>query len=326
MSQVRGDGNAVDPNRVLNGQILRQLRPLSVRGLAEVLRSYERFFHTVQLLEEFFPPMLEEYERLQAVRHKFTLERAIYQREPEVVGWWQVLAHFFNLVEHNDWFPINWKVISEAGECWLSPEYTDRGELLATYINYIPLTLYGLTDKSIEKYPPLELLHALLFKGQVKAVSAQLLAEAEIYDTLDTWTEQDKANAWGFLRRIENDPGPWPDAVRTLPALARYACHTTGNIVLDGQFNPYNQEGPWCTWTNHTIQIQASWQRAKLALHWFDRLMKWYTHEPARLTSLAHFLIEGAEIEQKLSRSTQSETAKNQQLYALIGGMYELNW
>jgi len=326
MSQVKRDGSAVDPGGVLNGQILRRLRPLSVKGIAEVLRSYERFFHTVQLLEEYFPPALEEYEKLRAIRHQFSLDKATYQKELDVVGWWQILAHFFNLIEHQGYFPINWKVVNEAGECWLRPEYQDRGELLATYINYIPLNLYGLTDKSIEKYPPMELLHALLSKCQVKAVSTKLLTEAEIYDALDTWTEPDKANAWAFLRRIEADPAPWPEAVRIMPALARYACNATGNIVLDGQFNPYNREGPWCTWSNHLIQMQASWQRAKMTLQWFDRLMRWYAREPARIASLAHFLIEGAEIEEKVSRSTQSETFKNQQVNSLIGGMYELNW
>jgi hypothetical protein len=210
----------------------------------------------------------------------------------------------------------------------VNPEYSDQGELLATYINYIPLRLYGLTDKAIEKYPPMELLHVLLSRCEVKAVSTELLAEAEIYDSLDTWTEQDKASAWQFLERIESDPSLWPEPIRTLPALARYACHATGNIVLDSTFNPYDQHGPWCTWDNHTIQIQASWQRAKIILQWFDRLMKWYAREPAKIASLAHFVMEGAELEQRLSRSTRpaSEATKNHQIYSQIGGIYELDW
>lgn len=318
-----------DPGWVLGEVSLSHCQPLSIKGLADRLRKYERCFNAFQLLDEHFPVAVAEYEaRLATVRGDFSLDQEDYDREPKKVGWWQVLAHFFNLVER-DLFPINWNVVSEAGACWADPQYSDKGELLATYITYIPLLLYGLGEKTVQNYPPMEVMHVLLSQCKVEAVSANLLVEAGIYDSLDSWTAKDKASAWQFLQLIETSPSAWPESIRTLPTLARYACHATRNIVLDSTFNPYSQEGPWLTWNNHTIHVQSSWNRARITLKWFDRLMKWYMEEPGRLAYLAQFIMEAAKIEQKLGpASAASDNGKRIQIHtSLLGGFYdELNW
>lgn len=295
------------PARLLTPAILallKQIRPAQVGGVIEELRYYQRLREAFQLLDEFFPEAIQQYGHMQQVRDQFTLDEQDYKRETWNIGWWQVLAHFFNLLEEQDVIQINWAVANQACSYWAAPEYPDRGSLFATYLSYIPLQLHGLThEETLLKCPPMELFHALLADCDFKVVSADILTQAELYDALDEWGESDRAAAWRFLHRIEANPGIWPAPIRQIPELARYSCHKTDNLILDQTFNPYSgqarQSGPWLTWANHLTQVAASWKRAKPVLHWFQRLMAWYDDEPGRLSALAQFIIDGAELERR---------------------------
>ena len=112
------------------------------------------------------------------------------------MGWWEVLAHLANLIEAEDWFPINWPILNEAWAYWMSDE-EEGGDHLATFLDYVPIVLYGF-DHSGEllEYPPMELLHALLSECEVEAISASLLINSEIYDNLELWGEADRQAAW----------------------------------------------------------------------------------------------------------------------------------
>jgi hypothetical protein len=120
------------------------------------------------------------------------------------------------------------------------------------------------------------------------------------------------------LARIEADPGAWPEPIRNLPELARFACHRTGNVVLDQVFNPY-QNGPWLTWANEMSQLAQCWKRAKPVIGQCNRLVAWCEHEPGNIAKLAGFVMGGAEIE--VENKTIEEIQRN------IGDLYyELDW
>jgi hypothetical protein len=175
----------------------------------------------------------------------------------------------------------------------------EQGDHLAVFLHYLPVTLYGFTDgETLFEFPPMELLHALLANCEIHAVSSQLLIESEIYDNLEQWDEQNRTSAWQRLEQIEADPGRYPEPVRWLPELARWACHRTGNFMLDQQFDPYHN-GPWLTWReNDLLQVQTAWRRAKPVIEVFHRLMQWYEADSANLLKLADFLMQGGNCEQ----------------------------
>lgn len=300
--------------------VLQQIRLAKLGGVVEELKYYERLIEALQLLEEFFPEALQHYAHMQQVRNRFSLDEVDYEQAEENVGWWQVLAHFFNLIEERGLFEINWDVANQACGYWIAPEYPDRGALFATYLNYIPLKLHGMSHEAgLIQCPPMEMLHALLSDCEVNVVSAELLAEAGLYDALDDWQAQDREAAWRFLHRIEANPGLWPAPIRQIPELARYSCHKTGNIFLDKSFNPYSdtarQSGPWYTWTNHLSQVAESWKRARPVLRWFHRLMQWYEYEPGRLSALAQFIMAGARVEHQPPSETTTIVKMMEELF-----------
>ncbi len=302
---------------------LKRSRPLALSTVIETLRYYERLVAAIQLLEGFFPGETSPFTQMSRVRTHFSLDAAAYQ-QAEIVGWWQVLAHFFNRVEQADWFQLNWQVINEASACWAAPEYQDSGEMLASYLTYIPLKMYGFTRReTLADTPPIELMHALLADNS-DIVSARLLTEAELYDAFDEWDAVDRAAAWRFLKRIESDPLLWPEPARKLPELARWACHQTENPLLDQHFDPYNL-GPWHTWHTEAHQLTSCWVRARPVIDAFQCLMTWYEHDPGRLASLAHFIITGAELERQL---TDRQISEDDLISSVLKGdmLYEFDW
>ncbi|RMG72448.1 MAG: hypothetical protein D6722_05415, partial [Bacteroidetes bacterium] len=73
--------------------------------------------------------------------------------------------------------------------------------------------------------------------------------------------------------------------------LARWACGRTGNVLLDRHFDPYNH-GPWFPWAEQE-SLRTLWRRAAPVVDALERLMAWYRDDPARLTLLTKFLING---------------------------------
>jgi hypothetical protein len=240
---------------------------------------------------------LGEYERLRLglnlIHHHFPAALADYA-DLSGKSWWETLAHLANLVEEAQWFEINWPVLNEAWSYWMSEPEEERGDHLAVFLHYLPVVLYGFTDtESLFEFPPMELLHALLARCEIHAVSAHLLVETALYDNLETWDERDRDSAWKVLEQIEVAPGRYPEPVRWLPELARWACHRTGNVMLDQHFDPCH-DGPWFTWRENDLrQIKTAWRRAKPVIDVFQRLMRWYETDPGRLMKLADFIMNG---------------------------------
>jgi hypothetical protein len=137
----------------------------------------------------------------------------------------------------------------------------------------------------------MELMRALLNDPFVEEVSPDLLTAVEIYDGLSDWTEADRETAWERLRAIEADPGRYPEPVRWLPELARWACGRTGNFILDQSFDL--NRGPWLSWQNDLEQVRTAWRRARPVIDQFHRLIDWVEADQSRLTLLTYALMEG---------------------------------
>jgi len=255
--------------------LLERLRPVKLEALTHQLRGYERLNLALRLIQQHFPAALADYADLSST------------------GWWEVLAHLANLVEEQSWFEVNWPVLNEAWAYWMQDPDEEQGDHLAVFLHYIPVTLYGFTDdETLFEFPPMELLHTLLADCDIGAVSSQLLIDAEIYDNLDSWRQQDREAIWQLLHGIEADPGRYPEPVRWLPELARWACHRTGNVMLDRHVDPY-QAGPWFSWHHDLDEIRHAWRRAQPVIQVFQRLMNWYEHDSSNLAKLANFMMNG---------------------------------
>jgi hypothetical protein len=263
---------------------LHRLRPIRTAALAGHLREYSRTVSAVRLLAQHVPAALAAY--------------------PDLSGrplWWDLLADLINSAEELDWFEADWELLNLAWAGWMEgAEAGDEsdGNKMAAFLRHIPVKLYGLTPGAVLASPPIELFHALL-SDQVQAVSAELLIALEIYDTHfeDVWSAPERTQAWQRLQAIEADPGRFPEPVRWLPELARWACHTTGNPLLDLALPPQlHLDSDWppvpFTWDDLET-VRVAWRRAKPVIAQLERLETWLKNDESRFIRLFEFFKEG---------------------------------
>lgn len=283
-------------------RLLRRLRPARAVTIAVRLQSYQRLMLALRLLRRLFPRTFESEHRYLA--SFVVLHQPPCGQEDDMkamgqgllgVSWWEVLTRILFEVQAEEWFDVNWPVLNDAFARWIAEPDRNNGDHLAVYLHHLPIKLYGLAEKAetLFEYPPLELLHALLADCDIRHVSAKTLEDAELYDNLEDWTEADRESAWVLLDAIDSDPGLWPEAVRELPGLARWACHKSGNIILDRRFDPTDRNTVWLQWAEHLESVKLAVRRARPVLRSFQRLLAWYQADPTRLSKLADFLIQG---------------------------------
>ncbi len=193
---------------------LRFYRAVQLQAIAGLIRNYHCTGVALQRLHDNFASELEQFANLADV------------------GWWQILAVLLNAIEQANWFEADWELLNQAWAYWEHrPE--DDGQLLASYLYHIPVKLHGFSPADRLKDRPIELMYAL-FSDEVEAVSADLLIAIEFYDNdLEEWCRNVRSQAWQRLLAIETDPGRYPEPVRWLPELVRWACGKTGNFILD---------------------------------------------------------------------------------------------
>ncbi|MCP4992928.1 MAG: hypothetical protein GY934_03945, partial [Gammaproteobacteria bacterium] len=242
---------------------LRRHRPVHPQALRKFLLGYERLGKALRRHQHFFPeqPVTDKFSHMKHVS-THTYHTPPGAEAHNSLGWWQVLGSLVNLVDEYEWLEINWEVLNEAWATWQGAEDSEamHGSHLAVYLDYIPVKMYGFDcNGPIFEFPPIELFHALFStKCTVQSVSADLLINIEVYDDFDdVWTPEDQAQAWELLDEIESDPGQYPEPVRWLPELVRWACHQTGNPLLDQTFQPY-QNGPWYPWDD-LDEVRYAW-------------------------------------------------------------------
>jgi hypothetical protein len=252
------------------GVLLRRLRPVQLAAVVRQGQQYRRTVQGLKLLRQYFPAELAGY------------------RDLASVGWWEILAVLANLVGESGWFEVDWDSLNLAWASWMEAA-DDEGDYLALFLEYLPVRLYGFSPEELAEFPAMELFRVLLDERVVEA-SPNLLIASELYDGLSDWGETDRAAAWERLRAIEADPGRYPEPVRWLPELARYACRRTGNFILDQTFDL--ERGPWLSW-REPEQVRTAWRRARPVIEQFRRLTQWVEADQSRLTLLAYALMEG---------------------------------
>ena len=254
------------------GVLLRRLRPVQLAAVVRQGQQYRRTVQGLKLLQQYFPAELAGYQDLASV------------------GWWEILAVLANLVGESGWFEVDWDSLNLAWASWMEAA-DDEGDYLALFLEYLPVRLYGFSPEELTEFPAMELFRVLLDERAVEA-SPNLLIAAELYDGLSDWGDRDRTGAWERLRAIEADPGRYPEPVRWLPELARYACGRTGNPILDCELDPGGQ-GPWFSWAADLEQVRAAWRRAQSVLAQFRNLITWGEADSSRLTLLDTYLMEG---------------------------------
>lgn len=266
---VDGQGRVLPP-----WSWLARLRPITVEAWFRWAQDYQRMVVGLKRIQAYFPETMSVYASV------------------ETASWYEILHHLSSLVEEAGWFPINWDALNEAWAVWMQDTEDDNGDCLARYLHYMPVALFGFTPGSLREYPPMELLYVLLAKD-VEVVSERTATESGLYDTVMEWDDSDRQATWELLHTIEADPGRWPEAVRWLPALARWSCQEADNIFFNHHFDPYEGRGPWLTWDNDLEAINLAWRRAQSTVDMFHRLMAWYEKDSHNLSKLADFLIQG---------------------------------
>jgi len=253
---------------------LERLRPIRIEAWERQLTHFARQGQALTLLRTHFPAAAAEYPNLSET------------------GWPELLHRLVGLAGAANLFEPNWPVLNEAWAIWMEQGDEENGDHLALFLTYLPVTLYGFVDGSnLLEYPPMELMHALLAECEIKLVSDPVLLDSELYDHLEQWDQSEREAVWARLQAIELEPEGYPEPLRWLPELARFACHRTGNPILDHHFNPYGH-GPWFRW-DEVEEIRIAWQRAQPVLKAFDRLMAWYETDTQNLMYLTDFLLGG---------------------------------
>ncbi len=238
------------------------------------------------------------------------------------VWWGQILVETLRQVEGLGWFPIDWGTIDglfyQSRILISCPARREEQQLienkLALFIKYVPILLFGFDDQTIETFPPIELLRGLLScEHHLLNISLSTKRHAGVHCLLvqEGWGDQERAWAWVRLENIEHDPLRYPEPMRLLPILGRWAVGHTGNTLLDISpilddyaLSPFyidsvsiriieeHGESHWFTWNNIEHAL-AAWQEAWLAQTSLRRVMDWYEREPERLVRLTRFLAKG---------------------------------
>lgn len=262
---------------------LQRLRPVRVSALADRLRGYSRTITAVRLLGQHFPGALATYQDLSG--------------QPI---WWDLLADLINKAEEVDWFEADWELLNLAWAGWMehADDEGNDGQSMAAFLRHIPVKLHGFTPDAVLASPAIEFFHALL-SDQVQAVSARLLIALEIYDRHfeDVWGAPERALAWQHLQEVETDPGRFPEPGRWLPELARWACHATGNPLLDlTRPVELHLDHDWppvpFTWDDLET-VRVAWRRAKPVIVQLERLETWLKNDESRFIRLFKFFKEG---------------------------------
>jgi hypothetical protein len=147
----------------------------------------------------------------------------------------------------------------------------------------------------------MELMYILLSEDEaIESISSDLLITLEIYDQFDDeWTKAERQAAWARMRDVEENPDQYPELVRDLPNLARWATRTTGNPLLDW---------PPLEWVNNYLRqpqhfyrfswddvnlVRMLWRQVQPVVGQLKRLTEWAEQDENRLTMLFNFLAEG---------------------------------
>jgi hypothetical protein len=283
-----------------------RLRPLKLRAVGANLRDAFYLAGAFHLLAELFPGALRAYPAVSPV------------------PWTHVIAELYRLIDEAGWFEVSQTVEARLRHGY--NEYPPPGR----YLTNPPVQLYGWRREDIKEWPPLYLMWVLLDPSVsylVRGVtgSGALLDEADLTPLIEPglhaklafWTEADRLAAWARLKELEARPRSYPGPPRRerdkvlppakygrtsyfagerlgrLPGLARWACHMTGNLILDNVNEAnFGFQDLW-TWAD-LPEIRQCWRQARPAIDQLRPLMDWYEADADCLSDITSLLVAGS--------------------------------
>ncbi len=255
--------------------LLHRLRPAKIAAVVNVLDDCSYLCRALNLAKLHFPLEYENYNDLLA---------------GDWIYWPDVLMDLIYLAREGDYFEVDQLMVDGAWDTFLS-EGDKSG--LVRFLNELPITLFGFSGQNLFNYPPFELMRFLCGDENLGAISSNLL-NALMPDRLQeqVWDDDDRLSAHRRLVYIiKTGPDHYPEPVRWLPQLVRWACGRTNNPILDRTWHPAEWANEF-TW-NNLPKIRTAWQQAKPVVAQGNRLMKWYEQDKLQnLAYLAYFLME----------------------------------
>lgn len=264
--------------------LLKFARSPRLGALTRKLREYARTSQVLLLFSKHFPWALKEYKTIS---------------QP---AWWEMLAHLLNLAETADWFQISWGDFRCGMAVW-EEESDDNGNYLANFLEYIPVVSYGFTPESISNYPPMEMMFILLSNSDQVFSAPRLSSVFAQYRLEDEWGPLERQQAWERLQAIENEPEQYPEPLRWLPGLARWACGNSGNPILDAPPLEWDeddsnetqspQQRPLRFIWDDAERLRKVWGWARPIVEQLKNLLWWINQDETNLVRLFTFFVEG---------------------------------
>jgi hypothetical protein len=219
------------------------------------------------------------------------------------------MADLATSLKNSQLFPLDEEALEDAWRYWMETVENEALDELAVFLDKIPVRFFGFTgDNNVYQFPFMGLLHVLLANRRVCESKECVLTtgtfeDLATYDEFELaedvacriarWRQYDRDAAWLRLSQIEQETEAWPEPVQWLPQLAKWAVHSTGNPLLDIEFNWYG-EACWFEWDTDFERVKALWQQARPLVDLLKRVQSWYEHDKsANLNRLARFIMNG---------------------------------
>ena len=259
-----------------------RLRPATLTVMTRQLRAWQRLGRALALARRVDPDPVWHFDDLAGIR------------------WDEILHDLFNQVAVRNTFPLDVHRLDGAWwGFWEDPE--SNAVDLEMYLDYIPLAVQGLDEAALARHPALRLITGLLDESLADAARARRcrsLPAAVQKAASQKWrAPAARQAAWQRLRAIEAEPDLFPEPARLLPALVRWGCGCTGNLILDGKPTGWHEADYRYTW-EQLPRIRAAWQAAQPVMEISERIIEWSEAADRNLIRLAFALMKGTHYEQ----------------------------
>ncbi len=258
-----------------------RLRPATLTVMTRQLREWQRLGRALALARRVDPDPVWHFDDLAGIR------------------WDEILHDLFNHFAVRNTFPLDiWSLDGAFEGFWEDPGLNAVD--LEMYLDYIPLAVQG-PDEAMLARPALRLIKGLLDESLEDAARQRLCRSwpAAVQKAAGQKWRAPTARwmAWQRLRAIEAEPDLFPEPARLLPALARWGCGCTGNLILDGKPTGWHEADYRYTW-EQLPRIRAAWQAAQPFMEISERIIAWSEAADRNLIRLAFALMKGTHYEQ----------------------------
>lgn len=224
---------------------LSRLRPVKLGIVAAELKSYYWCFQGAQLVG---------------------LTGAKFAEVPD--HWEDMLHEILRQCEAWDWFPVDWDLLNQDYEAWLS---SGEEEYFNQWLEFIPVERFGFSDYDEEwpeAFPPLALLKGLLDGDWGEDILVSLIDE---YGLDADWHNITQYDLW--QRLTFDDFSGYGPPLCWLPEMARIACGRTGHELLDWS-NYFEDDPDYYCWSE-LERVKELWRTAKPTVQHMREFLRW---------------------------------------------------